>query len=281
MSCQFTAENQELISSVASIGAGRLWSACGWFKDISSPGGTNAGVISLGNWDASKANGYIAKIGSTMIIGAYTGSFPNATFALFSISAATWYFVGMTRNGSNLRGYIWGADGSLIGSTLCFSNVGTAACTEIRIGNTFFDMEELIGAVMAMKFWDGVELTQAQFEQEQFYLDPVHAIESGKGWYPIYRAAFGGRDLSGRGVDLGGNPQAYADQPPLSLYRGHAGAVILKPPPIYVADPYDYQLTVREEAYELEIEDAAYDLTVPDEAYQVQIGSEDFEVEVG
>ncbi len=262
MSCQFTAIGQFLFSNSISVGSGRLWSASLWFREITDtafPGG----VISMGDFVATEANGIVEKVGTSMQLRAFTGSFPSAIFATGQIPNDTWVFVGLARSGDFLRGYAW-VNHVFVGSTQLFSTVGTNPCLRMRYGSTFLGNSDMLGAVMAGKIWDQVELSQQQFEDEMYFLDPVHYTENIKGWYPIWRAAFSGRDHSGKSANLGGSPQVYAPQPPLAYHRSAAGVYTPIPPP---APPPSVPQN--------------FDVIVGSVDHQVAIGGTDQEIEIG
>lgn len=225
MAVRFSADAQDYTRTV-SLGTVSQFSVICWVK-ISTDRNTNSTVWTIDNGNADYYAVATNSDGTTMKF--FTES--NASGNAQNFTVGTWYCVATSINGVN--GSMWTrAITDTSWTSITWSN-GTANTTgtTFRIGEHPGTGLWLNGAVAAMKVWNGVTLTLADFEAEAWQYRPKR-VSNLVAWFPFFEA--GTADYSGNGWTLsGGSGTSTEDGPPIPISSAdHSVFLSLAPPTV-------------------------------------------------
>jgi hypothetical protein len=142
----------------------------------------------------------------------YTESTSAST--LQSLIVGTWYYFGISVNGTAATAVIRGATTSTFNTYTRTLGSGTTNLANLRIGESAFTAEWLNGCVAAFRLWHGVTLTAEQLQAESYTYKP-RRLANLVAWHPFLRTET--TDFSGNGNTLsGGTNTTTEDGPPIS-----------------------------------------------------------------
>jgi hypothetical protein len=146
------------------------------------------------------------------------GPYDNTASWASALTVGTWYFFAGVLNGTTVKLYIADPTQALTSVSNTLAGSPTAAWATIAMGNIATDTTaELTGDTAALKLWDGVELTQAEIEQERWTYLPQRRTNLYM-CVPMFSNATANLiDISGNGKNLitQGTPGT-ADGPPIT-----------------------------------------------------------------
>jgi hypothetical protein len=216
---RFSADAQDFTRTV-SLGTVTQFSVICWVK-ISTDRNTNSTVWTLDNGNGDYLAVCTNTDGTTMKF--FTES--NSSGSAQNMTVGTWYAVACSVNGVN--GSMWTraiTDSSWTAITWTNGTANTTGTT-FRIGEHPGGGLWLNGAVAAMKVWNGVTLTQADFDNEVWQYRPKR-VTNLVAWFPFVVTETA--DHSGNGWTLsGGSGTTTEDGPPIAW--GGDGNILFLP----------------------------------------------------
>lgn len=208
MAVRFSADAQDFTRTV-SLGTVSQFSACCWVK-ISVDRNANSTVWTLDNGNSDYISVVTNTDGTNMKFYTEANSSGNAQ----NFTVGTWYAVCCSVNGVN--GSMWTraiTDSSWTAITWTNGTANTTGTT-IRIGEHPGGGLWLNGAIAALKMWNGVTFTQADFDNEIWSYRPKR-VTNLIAWYPFLVTET--MDHSGNGNTLsGGTGTSTEDGPPIA-----------------------------------------------------------------
>ena len=221
MAVRFSAAGQHYTRTL-SLGAQTQWTACCWAK-ITTDRNAFSTIWAL---DSSNTDFYILQTGSDgATLGLYSDISAGTPIegAERALTIGTWYFIGVTVNGTNGT-MISRAVGDSAFTSVSWTSASDPApapsttITNLRIGEDIFTPDWLNGCVAAFKLWTGASLTVDEMAAEAWTYLP-HRTLNLRSWHPFIRAET--TDYSGLGNTLSGGTGAVTeDGPPISWRRG-------------------------------------------------------------
>jgi hypothetical protein len=204
MAVQFNASTDQL---AITSGLPNLdnFSACGWARAVNTPT-TYETIFSSTN----ASDSHILQTNSGTSLAVYGGSYSAAIITVNT----NWFFWAYTKNGTNLVGYAAYPGNALASQSISY---GSGASQNIEVGNNSNYSENWDGNIAAVKIWDGVVLTAAQFERERYTYLPRRWANL-YGFYPLIGT--GGTTFhnwaGGNDFVEGGTVDDVQDGPPIS-----------------------------------------------------------------
>lgn len=142
---------------------------------------------------------------------------------LRTLTLDTWYYFGVTLNGSSVTVVSRGASDTTF-STDTQTGFTATTLTTLRLGESMFGGEWLNGSLASVKVWTGAALTQAELEAEAFRYLPARTANL-RAWYPLLKPET--VDYGGNGLTLSGGSGASVDDGPPVSWGPRRTAIVL------------------------------------------------------
>lgn len=211
MAVKFTADGQDYTRTLSLGVIPSVSVSCWWRIDTDRNTWSTPWFIDNGtgdNWGIQTAND-----GTTM--GVVDGG--TTLQNMGSAAVGSWYWTLLAVGGGSGTLY-WSSLGSSVLNAVAITGGTTdVSAATLRLGESPWDTEFLVGSMTGFKFWAGVVLSAAEAAAERSQIQPMRA-QSLAGYYPLLRPD--PLDLSGNGRALsGGVGVTYTDGPPIPLQR--------------------------------------------------------------